>query len=342
MTDQLIDTATTPESLGEAMRAAHLVPLWESPTAHKTEVAREAPYLWAWSALGPIMAEVSKIASPSVVERRVLSLVNPKSTDPEDEATCGVISAAIQSLLPGENARPHRHSMNALRFVVEGSGAETVVDGKRCAMNPGDLIITPAWCWHEHISSGSVPTTWIDVLDVALHLALGTDEFQPGPITSLPPQLADEAYSVANIVPDFDVEERPHSPVFRYSYDDVVRALREAPVGSDGARRVRYVNPLTGGQAMAFLDCTMVEFGTQHTKPRGSTASTVCVVADGSGESVIDGHTVRWRQHDVFTIPQWAMASHRADAGAARVFMVSNRDVYERLGLLREIGGDES
>lgn len=332
--------ATMPDALRAAMRAAHLVPLWESPTAHQTDPAREQPHLWPWRELGPIVAAVSEISSPALVERRVLSLVNPKATTPEDEATCGVISTTIQTLLPGETARPHRHSMNALRFVVQGSGAETVVDGKRCPMNPGDLIITPAWCWHQHVSEGDEPTVWFDVLDVALHLAIGTDEFQPGPIVDQPEHPDDAAYTVANIVAEVDTAPtRRHSPVFRYPYEEAVRALRAAPAGPDGSRRIRYVNPLTGGPAMELLDCSMTELDTRPTRARTTNASTVCVVVEGAGRSVIGGRTVDWQAHDVFTVPQNATAVHEAVGGPARVFMVTNREVYERLGLLRDSDG---
>ena len=100
----------------------------------------------------------------------------------DHEAT---LSAAIQILLPGESARPHRHSMNALRFVLEGRGGVTVVNGKECHMEFGDLILTPAWTWHEHIHRGNEPMIWLDALDVPLHLYLGTAEFQPGPVNAL-------------------------------------------------------------------------------------------------------------------------------------------------------------
>lgn len=332
---ELSDVIST--QLRRQLREAHVVPLWESPTAHKLDPVRERPHLWPWRALGPIMRQVSEISSPEVVERRVLSLVNPKSTSPQDEATTGVISAAVQTLLPGERARPHRHSMNALRFVLEGSGAQTIVDGKHCPMLPGDLIITPAWCWHEHVSAGDEATSWVDVLDVALHLMLGTDEFQPGPITEPRSQPPDRAFQVANVLPVTELASRPHSPVFRYPLVDAVRALANAPTSPDGARRVRYVNPLDGGPAMRMLDCTMVEIDAgPPTRPTRSTASALCVVVDGQGSSEVGGETISWGPKDVFTLPQRAAVSHRVTRGAARLFMVSNREVYERLGLLSE------
>ena len=184
-------TDAMPPELRQAMRAAHMVPLWESPTAHKLDVLREPAHCWPWRVTRPIMAGAAAVQSPRVVERRVVSLVNPKSRSADDEATTGTISATLQMLLPGETARVHRHSMSALRFVLEGSGASTIVDGKRCAMAFGDLVITPAWCWHQHEHQGDEPVVWLDVLDVALHLMLGTDEFQPGPSGTLPPPLSD-------------------------------------------------------------------------------------------------------------------------------------------------------
>ncbi|QXJ21153.1 cupin domain-containing protein [Actinomadura graeca] len=337
--------STVPAHVRDAMAAAHVVPLWESPTAHQTDRGGEQAHLWPWRELAPVLREVASVTSPEVVERRVLSLVNPKSATPEDEATTGLVSAALQLLLPGERARPHRHSMNALRFVLEASGAATVVDGKVCPMERGDLVITPAWCWHEHVSDGTGPTVWVDVLDVALHLALGTDEFQPGPVVGAPAHPADAAYAVANIAPcggeSAEAAGRTHSPVFRYPLGDVVRALENAPAAPDGSRRVRYVNPLTGGPAMSMLDCTMlqVEAG-EFTVPVQSTASTVCVPIEGSGESVIGGRRVSWTANDVFTIPSRMPAAHRAVDGPARVFQVSNREVYERLGLLSESHGE--
>ena len=42
--------------------------------------------------------------------------------------------------MPGEVAPSHRHNQSALRFVVEGEGAFTAVDGERTAMRAGDFI----------------------------------------------------------------------------------------------------------------------------------------------------------------------------------------------------------
>jgi gentisate 1,2-dioxygenase len=277
------------------------------------------------------------MADPAAVERRVLSLVNPRPKAIEDESTVRTLSAAIQILLPGESARPHRHSMSALRFVLEGSGAFTVVDGKPCAMNYGDLILTPAWCWHEHVHRGTVPVLWLDVLDVPFHLYLGTAQFQPGPVNDLPATIPDEAYAVPNIAPEMSPGTMNHSPVFRYPYEAAASAVSAAPVTLDGSRRVRYVNPTTGGCAMAFIDSHLVQIDTlASTRRVRSTSNAVCCVVEGAGETQVGGETISWHKRDIFTLPRGNWITHKAGSKTARLFVVSDRDLMMRLGLLHD------
>ena len=326
-----------PSDLRSAWETHRMVPLWESPTAHKLDVAREQPHAWPWSVTQPILQRTAEIQSPKAVERRVLSLVSPFSKHPEDEFTCGTVCATLQTLLPGERARPHRHSMNALRFVMEGMGAATIVDGKDCPMEPGDLVLTPGWCWHEHYHAGAGPTIWMDVLDVYLHLFLGTDDFQPGPVRDQIPQYDDVAFSTANILPGVDGHHRNYSPVFRYPRAEAWRALQNAPVGADGGKKVRYVNPVDGGSVMSTLDCyLMAPLTGAATRPYQSTANTVCCVVGGSGHSVIGGKRIDWKAHDIFTVPQNLWASHYTDDPDTSIFMVTDREVYRKLGLLQE------
>jgi len=245
--------------------------------------------------------------------------------------------ACVQCLLPGETARPHRHSMGALRFVLEGSGAVTLVNGKACPMEYGDLILTPAWCWHEHRHDGDVPVLWLDALDVPLHGYLGTGEFQRPPIDTMPATMPDDALSAVGFLPAEGLPDANHSPVFRYSYTAMKRALASTPPAADGSRSVRYSNPATGGQAQALLDCTMtaLEQG-RPTRQRRSNASTACVVVAGSGRSRIGDKVIEWSEKDFFTVPQGNFASHEAISSEAHLFMLSDRDVMRRLGLLKE------
>lgn len=317
--------------------AARLAPLWESPNAHKAPPAPLDSHIWRWAETRPLVDLAFQETSPASVQRRVLQMLSPHSSSLADEFTCGNVLAALQCLLPGETARPHRHTMNALRFLLEGSGAVTLVDGKECPMAFGDLILTPGMCWHEHRHDGKDPVVWLDVLDVPLHQSLGTVVFQPGPIGEKPVTMSDAAFAVPNIVPCAISGRRDHSPVFRYPYADAVRALAHAPLSPDGARRVRYINPLNGDGAMALLETTMMQLDSGgQTLPARTNANLVCTVVEGHGETRAGDQAFSWGPRDTFTVPQHNWFSHHASEAGARLFVVSDTDVMRRLGVLSE------
>lgn len=321
----------------EQWRNHNLVPLWLSPTAHRPPAPPQETHLWEWAKTRPLLEKAFVATSPEAVERRVLQYMTPYAKSPEDEYTVGTMLACVQCLLPGETARPHRHSMGAIRFVLEGSGATTYVNGKACPMEFGDLILTPAWCWHEHHHSGDVPVLWLDALDVPLHSYLGTGRFQTGPVVDLPETMPDAALSAVGFLPAEMMPETSHSPVFRYPYADAKRALVSTAAAPDGSRTVRYSHPATGEQAQPLLDCTImaIERGRETTRRR-SNASSVCLVVAGSGRSQIGDKLIEWTEKDFFTIPQGNFASHTATSEEAQLFMLSDRDVMRRLGILNE------
>jgi gentisate 1,2-dioxygenase len=327
---------SNPESF-QRWHAGRLAPLWESPNAHKPPPAPVQSHIWRWTETRPLVDLAFTETSPAAVQRRVLQMISPHSASLADEYTCGNVLAALQCLLPGETARPHRHTMNALRFLLEGSGAVTLVDGKECPMEFGDLVLTPGMCWHEHRHDGHEPVVWLDVLDVPLHQFLGSVVFQPGPIEVKPVTMDDAAFASPNIVPHAVFGRRDHSPVFRYPYADAVRALAHAPASPDGARRVRYINPLNGEGAMALLETSMMQVDSgRQTLPVRSNANLVCTVVEGYGETRVGDQTFPWAPRDTFTVPQHNWVSHRSKEGSARLLVVSDADVMRRLGLLAE------
>ncbi|MGJ7918267.1 cupin domain-containing protein [Massilia sp. LXY-6] len=316
--------------------AAHLAPLWNSPNAHKPPPPPVAAHVWRWKETRALVELAFRETSPAAVQRRVLQMLSPHAASPADEYTCGSVLAALQCLLPGETARPHRHTMNALRFLLEGSGAVTLVDGKECPMEFGDLVLTPGMCWHEHRHDGKEPVVWLDVLDVPLHQHMGTVVFQPGPIVEPPVTMPDAAFASSGIVPVALDGRRDHSPVFRYPYADAVRALQHAPRSPDGARRVRYINPLNGQGAMALLDTSMLQLDAGvPTLPTRTNANLVCTVVEGHGETRVGDQLIAWGPRDTFTLPQHHWVSHRGEA-EARLFIVSDADLLRRLGVLSE------
>ena len=75
-------------------------------------------------------AEVAPLSREA--ERRVLGFINPGL--PDRFGATHTLWAGFQYVLPGEVAPAHRHSPAAIRFVIEGRGAFTTVDGDKCVM----------------------------------------------------------------------------------------------------------------------------------------------------------------------------------------------------------------
>lgn len=321
-----------------AWAAAHVAPLWENRAAHAGPTPPELGHIWRWSQLEPLATHAAGLRDMAAIERRVLMLVSPHAREVNGQAGSTTnLNANIQILKPSEKARPHRHSMNAIRFVIKGEGAVTIVDGKECPMAEGDLITTPGWCWHEHEHRGAAPIVWLDVLDASLHRYLGTDRFQPGPANNVPTQLADAAFAVPGLVPQVSAPATSYSPLFCYPRADAAKAVAAAPVGQDGARRVRYANPVNGGPCMAFLDCYLVEIdGREATVPFRTSAHAVVTVVEGSGVTKLGDQNIEWGRHDTFSMPHGNWISHRSNGGKASLFVVTDREVYRRLDLLSE------
>lgn len=163
---------TTDELAYKTLEGLGAAPLWRFygnlfPAQPKS---RAVPYRWSWQELRPHLLHFSESLSLDEAERRVLMLVNPGLTDPP--ATVNTLYAGLQIILPGETAQAHRHTSNAFRFVLEGGGAWTTVNGERVFMSPGDLLLTPGWHWHDHTHEGDAPMMWLDALDYPLVNAL--------------------------------------------------------------------------------------------------------------------------------------------------------------------------
>jgi len=146
----------TPErrAFYERLQSFGAAPLWEvMGTIIPPEPRPQAqPVLWKYDQLRPLLIEAGRLLTAQEAERRVLILENPGL--PGRSQATGSLYAGLQLILPGETARTHRHAASALRFVLEGTGAYTSVDGERATMHPGDFIVTPSWRYHDHGNPG--------------------------------------------------------------------------------------------------------------------------------------------------------------------------------------------
>jgi gentisate 1,2-dioxygenase len=335
---QIIGTMEPTVNLTAAMAKQQLAPLW---SLYKTLNTREPqfyePMIWPWSAMEKIVDRAAREVSMDEAERRALLFCHPAF--PGTVFTTPTLSGALQILEPGETAPPHRHTLAALRLVMLGEGAETVTDGKACPMEPGDLILTPAWSWHEHRHNGKGRVVWFDGLDYPLARQLGTVFFEmgPGPIPARDiADYADDALREAGVLPDADSYPLPYSPLYRYAWKRVVKAIEAMPSAADGSKRIRYTNPIDGGPIMPTIDCYALRPGASFTASSRSTATAMVVVIEGEGESRIGDKTFQWKAHDVFTLPRWQWTEHRATEGPATLFLMTDRELMSRIGHLRE------
>lgn len=320
-----------------AMESAHVSALWERASPDGAQLP-ESPHLWPWAELDSLLDAAVAQTDMENAERRVLVLENPAYRGSHRTGASLNMVVNLQVLMPGEVARPHRHRLNALRFVIEGDGgAVTTVDGTPCPMFPGDFLLTPGWCWHEHSHDGKARAVWLDALDAQLQRHLCTNEFEAGPSNDMPPPRPQDAWAAAGITPLIVQQDKPYSPIFRYPLETVLGALGAMPAAADGSRRIRYTNPLTGGAAMPGIDCYMLSPAREsETRPYRTNANMMCLVVDGDGVSRVGDTTVRWRKNDIFSLPRGHWISHRAESGEARLFQLTDREVLARLDYLRE------
>jgi len=303
------------------------------------------PHLWRFDAIRAHMMEAGKLITAKEAERRVLILENPGLRG-QSKATTSLY-AGIQLVMPGEVAPAHRHSQSALRFILEGKGAHTSVDGERTNMLPGDFVITPTMTWHDHGNETDEPMFWLDGLDIPLvqlldaSFAEGLNE-EEQPITR--PAGDSFARYGRNLLPVDFKRASQTSPVFNYPYEHTREALETAKKSSQWdpchGLKLRYVNPASGDFAMptigTFIQLLPKAFKTARYR---STDAAVFTVVEGRGRSRIGEQAFEWGPRDIFVVPSWQWVTHEADDEAV-LFSFSDRPVQQKLDLFREDRGN--
>jgi gentisate 1,2-dioxygenase len=326
----------------------HVKPLWVEIRKLLARVPqpKAVPHRWVYQDVRPLLMESGDLITAEEAERRVLILENPALEGLA--STTDTLYAGLQLILPGEIAPAHRHSPSALRFIVEGTGAYTAVDGERAYMEEGDLILTPSWTWHDHGCDGDSPMVWLDGLDIPTirFMAVQFAEDYPEPTfpESRPSGDALARYG-SNMLP-VDVDRgSKNSPVFRYPYEQSRAALEQMQKSGEidlyEGLKLEYINPATGGPVMPTMSCFMQMLPKGFkTEPYRSTDSTVFSVVEGSGTVQIGDVKFSWTKRDVFAVPTWMQYQISTNEDSV-LFSFSDRVAQKSLGLWREQKGNK-
>jgi gentisate 1,2-dioxygenase len=348
------------EELYRGFERELLVPLWAeiADLMPLQPRSKAMPHVWRWRQLQTLAAAAGELVPVGRGgERRAIALANP-GLGGRPFAT-PTLWAAIQYLMPGEDAPEHRHSQHAFRFVVEGEGVWTVVGRDPVAMRRGDFLPQAGWNWHAHHNATAKPMAWIDGLDIPLQyltetqfFEFGRDEISDAERTTPPRSRAERLWGHPGLRPIAAADPGAGSPLLAYRWEHTDAALADqlsveaegfGGTVEPGHAAVRFTNPATGADVLPTIRAEMhrIVRGAQ-TAPVRETGSSVYQVFDGSGTVTVGDSRWSVARGDLFVVPSWQpfSASSQAsasdsDSGAMDLFRFSDSPVFEKLQLSR-------
>jgi gentisate 1,2-dioxygenase len=330
----------------ESLAPLDLYPLWcEKGLLIRDPAAKAIPFVWPYAAIRERLLKAGELISAEEAERRVLILKNPGLGG--KPAATDRLYAGMQLVLPHEIAPAHYHAASAIRFVVEGHGAYTTVDGERAIMEPGDLVLTAGWAPHDHGNDTDEPMIWLDGLDLPLVNDLGCAYFRTLDSKQQkllrPDDTSERLYARGQLRPAWVKWAKNYSPLAKYPWKQTERILLDA--WKDGIEAsptdgylFEYSNPITGGAVLPTIACyAQLLAPKMHTAAHRDTTSTVYFVVRGSGTTIMDGQEIRWQERDTFALPGWMIHEHINDnSEPAILFSFTDDPSIRALGFYQE------
>lgn len=327
---------------GAFWKRANAIEPWEPATRYR-------PTLWRYDEMRALCLRAIELVRPEDAGRRVVTLLNDSDAGRENVAVVGWLFSGMQAMKPGEITPAHKHTASAHRFIMEGAGIYTVVDGHRITLGPRDYVLTPNGCWHDHgVSHDGAVSIWQDGLDIPLMNCMESNFYSvfgaPRQTQGFPENDLPMAWGGGALRPEgIGGWDKPYSPVMVYRWEATRDALLNLAQVSEGSpfdgHIVRYSNPLTGGWALKTMGAHMQMLKPGfHSRAHRHTGNVVYNVASGRGASVIGGLRFEWRTHDVFCVPAWTWHEHvNLDADEpAFLFSFNDFPVMESLGVMIE------
>lgn len=325
------------------MEAENLTPLWrlEKDILPWTPAPKAVPWLWKWSQVYGL-SERSGTLVPigRGGDRRAIAFSNP-GLGGKPHAT-STLWAAIQWLNGHEVAPTHRHTAQAVRFIIDGSGSYSTVEGDRVYLERGDMVLNPPWFWHDHGSDSDQRAIWFDGLDIPLNNYLDASFFEPytGDTQEVTEVLDGTVlkYGVGQLRPAWESRSVDYPPISTYKWRETERALRNLEKANSFSPfddiALEYTNPHSGGSVMDTITCwiQMLRPGI-HTQAHRQVNSAVYLVFEGRGSTVIEGVEFDWEEGDVFVIPSWLWHEHRNQSANEPAFLFSIQDTPVMMAL---------
>ncbi len=346
MSNELGRLEDLPPDYVQDLRDLNLVPLWPSLRGvlpPKIPTRQTRPTHWPYQSLKPLLLKAGELTPIEKAERRVLVLANPGHGLDKMQASAAMY-LGMQLLMPGEWAPSHRHTPNAVRMIVEGEGAYTTVDGEKCPMSRGDLILTPTGLWHEHGHDGTDPVIWLDVLDLPLVYYMEASYHVNGDRQTIAPGRGDKQYAHGGLVPSH-VFERSHKayPMLRYAWTDAKAALQTLAADLPHLEQVQitYTNPETGADAENILGfyALMLRPGQSLRLPARSPAQVFHLI-EGSVQADIVDSSFNLVEADTCCAPGYeavTLKNLQADK-ASFVFIADESPLHRKLGVYENRG----
>ncbi len=325
----------------QALTAHNLVPLWPSlrallPAGKPRQNTRATH--WPYAAIRPLLLQAGELTPIEKAERRVLVLANPGHGLDKMQASAAIY-LGMQLLLPGEWAPSHRHTPNAVRMVVEGEGAWTTVDGEKCTMRRGDLILTPTGLWHEHGHDGDQPVIWLDVLDLPLVYYMEASYHVNGSRQAVKPGRSDHAYAHGGLLPTpvFGRSGKAY-PLLRYPWEQARAALLGLAQDQPDmeAVQITYTNPETGSDAQNILGfyALMLRPGQTLLLPARSPA-TVFHTIEGAATVQVEDQRFALVEADTCCAPGYTAVTlvNNSASAPAFLFLADEAPLHRKLGV---------
>ena len=335
-----------PQDYRDELTSKNLVPLWPSLRAvlpPGIPARKTQPTCWAYETIRPLLLKAGELTPIEKAERRVLVLANPGHGLEKMQASAAMY-LGMQLLLPGERAPAHKHTPNAVRMVVEGDGAWTIVNGEKCPMSRGDLILTPTGLWHEHGHDGDQPVVWLDVLDLPLVYYMEASYHDEVPNQTVLPGQGHKAYARGGLRPSpmFERSAKPY-PMLRYPWVEARAALLElaADVSNVDTVQVTYVQPEHGADAENILGfyALMLRPGQSLTLPARSPAQVFHLIEGRIQAQIVDS-SFTLAEADTCCAPGYekvTLSNLQADKPSF-VFIADESPLHRKLGVFENRG----